>query len=216
MNEKLAWYIARGSGLVAWALLAAAVLWGLLLASGMVPKKPKRAWWLDLHRFLGGTAVAFTFVHVAALIADNYATFGPAEILVPLASEWRPWPVAAGVVTLYLLVAVEVTSLLLPRVPHRIWRKTHYLSFALFALATWHLVGAGSDAAGWPVRLVVLSTCAAVVFLTLMRVLTPKKPRAAAAPAARAAASPPARDGAPSRPVSSRDTGPLRDKAPVA
>jgi hypothetical protein len=107
MNDKLAWYIARGSGLVAWALLAAAVLWGLLLASGMVPRRPKRAWWLDLHRFLGGTAVAFTVVHVAALVGDSYATFGPVEILVPLASHWRPWPVAAGVVTVYLLVAVE-------------------------------------------------------------------------------------------------------------
>jgi predicted ferric reductase len=182
MNDKLAWYIARGSGLVAWALLAAAVLWGLLLASGMVPRRPKRAWWLDLHRFLGGTAVAFTVVHVAALVGDSYATFGPVEILVPLASHWRPWPVAAGVVTVYLLVSVELTSLLLPRVPHPIWRTIHYLSFPLFALATWHLVGAGTDAAGWPVRVVVLATCAAIVFLTVMRVLTPKKGRPAAAP----------------------------------
>ena len=84
-----AWYVARSSGLVAWALLAASVLWGLLLATRVFDRTPSPKWFLDLHRFLGGTAVVFTAVHIGALAADTTVHFGWREILVPLASRWR-------------------------------------------------------------------------------------------------------------------------------
>ena len=56
--------------------------------------KPKAPWLLDLHRHLGGLTVLFTGLHMAALVADSYAQFGLADLLVPFASEWRPGAVA--------------------------------------------------------------------------------------------------------------------------
>ena len=44
---------------------------------------------------------------------------GPAELFVPLASAWKPGAVAWGVVALYLLLAIEITSLLQRRIPRR-------------------------------------------------------------------------------------------------
>lgn len=146
MTEKFAWYVARSSGIVAWALVSASVMWGLLLASGLL-RRPKRGWYLDLHRFLGGLAVVFTAVHLAALYADAFIGFGLVDLFVPLASKWRPVPVAYGVNALYLLLAVEGTSLALPRVPRSVWRWVHLSSFLLYVLATVHMLAAGSDVA---------------------------------------------------------------------
>ena len=58
MSAQLWWYTARAGGLVAWALATASVVWGLLL-SGRITRKPKPAWVLDLHRFLGALTVVF-------------------------------------------------------------------------------------------------------------------------------------------------------------
>ena len=116
MSAQLPWYVARAAGIVAWALLAASVLWGLAMTTRALGPKPKRPWLLDLHRFLGGLALVFTAIHVVAIMGDSYVHFGLAEALVPLASKWHPIPVAFGIVGIYLLAAVEFTSLLRSRI----------------------------------------------------------------------------------------------------
>jgi methionine sulfoxide reductase heme-binding subunit len=144
------WYVARSSGMVAWALVSASVIWGLLLSGKPVSArrvpwaKPNRL--LDLHRFLGAAAVMFTAVHVGALVADSYVDFGLADVLVPFASSWRPAAVAWGVVATWLLLAVELTSLARRRLPKRIWRGIHMASYPLFVMATVHGLTAGTDA----------------------------------------------------------------------
>ncbi|HEY2427785.1 MAG TPA: ferric reductase-like transmembrane domain-containing protein, partial [Acidimicrobiales bacterium] len=141
----LPWYVARASGLVAWALLAGAVVWGLLMTTKIVRRRVRNAWLLDLHRWLGGLALVFTGVHVLAILGDTYVHFGLASVLVPLTAHWHPVAVALGVASLYLLVAVEVTSLIRRRLPHRLWRRVHMLSFPLFVLSTVHGLSAGTD-----------------------------------------------------------------------
>ena len=176
MSEKIWWYVARAGGLTAWWLLAAAVLWGLTLSTRVAQGKVTPAWLLDLHRFLGGLAFAFTGVHVVALVADSWAPFAWSDVLVPLASRWRPWPVALGVVSLYLLVAIEVTSLLRKWLPKRLWRAVHSAGFALFLLGTGHALTAGSEAANLPVRLSAVAMLIAFMFLLVYRLLTRRPP----------------------------------------
>ena len=169
MSEQLAWYIARASGIVGWALLAASVLWGLAISTKSRGRlRPN--WMLDLHRFLGGAAVLFTGVHVAALVADSYVDFGPAEILVPFASEWRPGAVAWGVAAMYLLLAIELTSLFRRRVPRRWWRAIHFSSFPLYAFSTVHAFTAGTDATGRAFSAVATVVTIAIALLTVKRV----------------------------------------------
>ena len=178
-----AWYVARSSGLVAWALLAASVLWGLLLATRVFDRTPSPKWFLDLHRFLGGTAVVFTAVHIGALAADTTVHFGWREILVPLASRWRPAPVAFGVISLWILVAVEITSLLMRFLPRRVWHAIHLSSFALFFAATFHALSAGTDVHHQAFVLLCDAFLAVVLLLTLVRLAAGKR-RAARPPAA--------------------------------
>ena len=65
MSAQVLWYSARAGGIVAWSLAAASVLWGLALSTRVLRGSPRPAWLFDLHRFLGGTALIFTAVHVA-------------------------------------------------------------------------------------------------------------------------------------------------------
>lgn len=175
MNPQLAWHIARAAGLIAWALAAAAVTWGLALSTRVTGRRPPPAWLADLHRFLGGMTVTFTAIHIGALLADTWVQFDVADILVPFASQWRPAAVAWGVVAMYLLAAVEGTSLLRRRIPTRWWRTIHQSSFALFAAGTIHLLTAGTDATNPWVLATVGVAVTAVVYLTTVRVLTPRR-----------------------------------------
>ncbi|MCU1463778.1 MAG: putative rane protein [Acidimicrobiales bacterium] len=165
-----AWYVARAAGLVAWGLLSASVVWGLALSTRALGRKPRPAWLLDLHRYLGGLATIFTGVHIAAIVADSYVHFDVASVLVPGASSWRPGAVAWGVVGLYLLLAVELTSLARSRLPRKVWRMTHVASFPLFVVATVHLLTAGADAGALATDAVVTAVVATVAGLTTFRV----------------------------------------------
>lgn len=179
MNVRMWWYVARASGLVAWALLAASTLWGLALTTRAFSGRASPRWLLDLHRFLGGLSVVFVGVHLVGIVADTFVHFGLADVLVPLASSWHPVWVAWGIVAFYLLLAVEATSLLRHRLPHRLWRGVHALSFLLFAVATVHILLAGTDTddawALWPVIVVTM----AVAFLSVARAAAGPRPNPA-------------------------------------
>lgn len=174
MNEQLWWYVARSSGLVAWGLSALAVVWGLALSTRLLGKRPAPAWLLDLHRFLGALATIFVVVHVAGLMADSYVDFGPADVLVPMAASWKPGPVAWGIVAFYLLLAVEITSLARRRLPARLWRLVHVTSLPLWVISTVHLFTAGTDAGNPAVQWAALLVTGAVLFFTVVRVLSPR------------------------------------------
>ncbi len=170
MDSVLIWYVARASGIVAWTIVSASVLWGLALSTRALGRRPRPAWLLDLHRYLGGLALVFTGIHVVSIVSDTYVHFGVVEVLVPFASTWHPLAVALGVVSLYLLAAVELTSLARTRIPRRVWRRVHLASFPLFLLTTAHLMTAGTDNRNPVLLLAVLGVTTAIGALTLVRV----------------------------------------------
>jgi DMSO/TMAO reductase YedYZ heme-binding membrane subunit len=178
VDPKLAWYVSRASGLVSWALLSGSVLWGLFLSTRTLNKSAPPAWLLALHRHLGGLAVVFVLVHSGALLFDGYAPFTVEQILVPMASDWKPGAVAWGVVAFYLLLAIEVTSLLGRRFPKPWWRRVHMLSFPLFVVATVHLLVAGTERHNQLLLAAVLIVTTLVAFLVVVRLLAQYAPRA--------------------------------------
>jgi hypothetical protein len=174
LNQHTWWYLARASGLVSWMLITAAVLWGLVVAGRLTKKRPPPAWNLDLHRFLGALAVTFTAVHMLGLAMDTYSPFSLKQLFVPMASTYRPGAVAWGVVALYVLIAIEGTSLMMKHLPRKLWRSVHATSFALFALATIHGLESGTDTRNRLLRdgglgLILLGT-----LLAVLRFLLPK------------------------------------------
>lgn len=175
MNPQVWWFVARSSGMIAWGLLTLSVCWGLFLSTKAVGKALSPAWLLDLHRYLGGLAVIFTTIHLVGLAADNYVSFGWAETFIPMASSWKPGPVAFGIVGFYLLVAIELTSLAMKRIPRRLWRWVHRTSLVLFFVATYHAITAGTDTENQWFRVAALASINIVMFLSVVLILKIRK-----------------------------------------
>ncbi len=177
LDPKTWWYLTRATGFVSWALLAVSVLWGLFITNKTLNRSTAPAWVLDLHRHLGGLAVVFVAVHVAVLPLDGYTHWGWGDLFVPMASTWHPGAIAWGIGGFYLLIAIEVTSLLGRRLPKRWWRRIHMLSFPLYVVASVHLFAAGTDSANVVVTWMVVTVSTLIAFLTVVRALAAAKPR---------------------------------------
>jgi DMSO/TMAO reductase YedYZ heme-binding membrane subunit len=186
VNSQVWWYTARSGGILASLLLAASVLWGLALTTRAAGRITRPAWLLDLHRFLGAAALVFTGIHVVAILLDSYVHFGLVEVLVPLTGTWHPVAVAWGIVGFYLLVAIEVTSLVRSRLPQRLWRSVHFASFPLFVVTAIHGLSAGTDRHSPLMLLGTIAISAMVAALTILRAIsaTSPRPQAAMPPAA--------------------------------
>ncbi len=179
VSEQTWWFVARVGGIAALVLTALSVGWGLFLSSKIWDGRPTAAWLNALHRWFSALTVVFTGVHVAGLVLDDYVHFGVTDILIPGASDWKPIPVALGVVSLHLLLVVWGSSLAMKRIPRRWWKRIHLSSYAMFWLGLVHGVTAGTDA-GHPAAIAVwASTTLGVTYLTLYRALTARPRRTA-------------------------------------
>jgi DMSO/TMAO reductase YedYZ heme-binding membrane subunit len=160
---------------VSWGLLALSVIWGLALSTRALGRRPRANWLLDLHRFLGGLAVIFVAVHLVGLAFDHWVDIGLRQMLVPFTSSWNPMAVSWGVVALYLLVAIELTSLVRKRLPKRFWKGIHLTSYGLYVIATVHMFTAGTDAGSTYLQWAAVVATAVIVFFTAYRVMGPDR-----------------------------------------
>jgi DMSO/TMAO reductase YedYZ heme-binding membrane subunit len=187
MNPHIWWYLARATGIVAWAGAVGAVLAGLALATRAGQGKVPPSWMLALHRHLGALTVAFIGAHVGALVADSYVSFGPLDILVPMHAGWRPGALAWGVVAMWAILLVELTSLVKRRLSPRLWRSIHLTSYIAAVASTVHLLTAGTDAKNAALRwglVVVMSVASGFVSF---RLILPKRRKPGSRPASQRA-----------------------------
>ncbi len=178
LAPKLSWYIARSSGIVSWILLTASVIWGLILSARILNRSTAPGWLLDLHRFLGASSIVLTGIHLLALVGDNYLHIGWSETFVPMASTYRPGPVAWGVVAFYMLIAVELTSLVKSRIPRKLWKMTHYLSFPLFVATTVHGLLSGTDTDVRQYEWVTVGGVSIVMVMLIVRIIATRDKKA--------------------------------------
>lgn len=182
-SEQLWWHVSRATGMVSWAILTLSILWGLALSTKLLGKRTPPAWLLNLHRFLGGFGVLLVGLHMISLVPDNYVHFGWSELFVPFASPWQTGAITWGIVAFYLLIAVEVTSLAMKRLPRKFWRYVHFSSFVLWVVATVHAITAGTDASHPAFRWSAIAGIQLVLFFTIARILTARRLKRALKPA---------------------------------
>jgi len=176
VTDAFTWYLTRTSGLVGWLLLAAATLWGLLLTSRLLERRPSPAWLLDLHRHLGTLTVVLTAVHVGAIIADDFVDYTWREVLVPFASDVDRLAVALGVISLYLLLVVQISSWARGRLRIEWWRGLHLLSTPLFVTAGLHGWLIGTDIGNPLVATVAIVVMAEIFLVLVLRVRFGRRP----------------------------------------
>ncbi|WP_069805270.1 ferric reductase-like transmembrane domain-containing protein [Thermogemmatispora onikobensis] len=148
--QSVTWNVARAGGLTAYLLLTLAVCAGLALSAQLQsPARWPRLLNNELHNFLTLLATIFVGLHILAVWVDPFTHFGWNEILIPLASHYRPIWMALGICALYLGIAIGISTLLRPHIGYRWWRRLHLLTLLLFGLATLHGLGSGSDTQSW-------------------------------------------------------------------
>src|SRR5215471_6328191 len=97
-------------------MLFLSVAFGLTATSAPFDKRFAKQSAISIHQFLSTVGLVLLVVHIGGLSLDRYVHFGPKEILVPGASAYRPAAVTLGVVAMYAMVLVLVSS----------WMRRHY------------------------------------------------------------------------------------------
>jgi sulfoxide reductase heme-binding subunit YedZ len=166
------WYAARAAGVVAY-----------LLVSASVERWPRFAV-EDVHRFAGVLAGTFIALHIFFLAVDSQAHLGVSGLLVPFTSSYRPLWTGLGVVAAELLLALAVTNHYRKRISYSLWRRLHYLNFAVWIAVTIHGLGAGTDSGSTVFLLMYAVTAGTIAVLVLRRfvprpVVSPGTPTAA-------------------------------------
>lgn len=145
IDHTLSWEIARAGGLLAYLLASASVVIGIILSLKLRSSRWPRFLTTELHRFVTVLALVFTVIHGLAVWVDPFTGFSAGEVLVPFASHYRPLWLALGIVGGYLLLAVWASEYVRKWIGYAWWRRFHYVAFGVFALATLHGLGSGTD-----------------------------------------------------------------------
>jgi sulfoxide reductase heme-binding subunit YedZ len=172
------WLIVRASGLVAYGLLAASSIWGLLLSNRLLGRKVQSRSLTFTHEGLALGSLAATITHLGFVAADHYLAFGWLDLLVPGAASWRPSAIALGVVAAWSVVVVGLSFYVRRLIGQKAWRYLHFGAFGAFVSATAHGVMAGSDTSHPAVLALYLSSAIAVLVLVVARITLVAEKRA--------------------------------------
>jgi len=163
--------VVRGAGIVAFLLLAASSVWGLLISTKVLGRtvKAKPVTWF--HEALGLAALIATVVHVVALTMDEYIGFGWADVLVPGVASWNSMAVSLGITAFYGLAVVAMSFYVKGVIGQQAWRMIHFLAFGTFLGALIHGVMAGTDTGSPAVTAMYFGSALLVAVLVALRVL---------------------------------------------
>ena len=156
------WYLARASGLVAYALLGCSMVLGLLLSTRFAKDWPGSAAAFALHEHASLLGLGFSLFHALVLLGDRHTPFTVVQLALPFGAAFRPFAIGLGQLALYGTALLVGSFHVRRHIGQRAWRLLHFGSFAVFLLAPAHAVLAGTDRG--PMLALVLPTAAALLF----------------------------------------------------
>lgn len=160
------WYAARASGVAAYVVLSLVVSLGIGLGGKAQNRRWPRFSVEEIHRFGGLLVGSLIGIHVLAIAADSFLPFSLVQLLVPFTSRYRPLWTGLGIAAAEILLALAITNHYRRRLPYGVWRKAHYLNFAVWTLASLHGLMAGTDrGAAW--LAILYGVCVATVLMLL-------------------------------------------------
>jgi sulfoxide reductase heme-binding subunit YedZ len=168
------WILARAGGITAYVLLTASVLAGLVLKSRPLGARLRAAAVADTHRTLALLGLGFVALHGLTLVLDSTVRITLLALLIPGLTGYRPLATALGVLAAELMVLVYASFSLRKRIGARNWRRLHWATYGVFALATVHGLTAGTDTSRPWVLGLYLGAVGAVATATTWRFMAPR------------------------------------------
>jgi methionine sulfoxide reductase heme-binding subunit len=167
-TSQLLWYATRATGVVALVLLTATVVLGIATTSRLSTYNWPGFAWQDIHRRMSLLSVVFVGLHVLTTVTDAYVPIGWVSAVVPFASPYKTFWMGLGTLSVDLMLAVVISSLLRRWIDAGVWRALHWLAYASWPVAVAHTLGTGTDARfGWMLVLVACCVGAVAVALSL-------------------------------------------------
>ena len=126
--------LASYAGLAAMTLLTLNLLIGLLMA---VKYNPVREWphcrinTFQLHNWTAYTALAVACVHPIILLFSDRVHFRVIDLFYPLNGPKQPYINTLGVVALYALIFVVVTSYFRRQLGRKWWKRLHFTAYGM-------------------------------------------------------------------------------------
>ena len=168
-NNETIWYLVRSSGTVAYLLLAASTIWGLVISSKFVKELIPGPIALAMHNYLSWNAIGLTILHAVLLLFTGFMDYDVVDLLVPFTGPYSPFWVGLGIIGTYLMLLTTLTFYVRGRIGYRSFHLIHYLSYAAFVLALLHSWFAGTDTPA--LETTYLVTGFLVIFLTFYRIV---------------------------------------------
>ena len=140
MPEDFLVLLARAFGVAGAMLLAASAVLGVLLASRAAQRlRLLKGRTFRIHRLLSVLGAGLLLAHpVPAVLAREMTGVSLAAVFVPFAAEKLAFNIAFGALALDILLVVLASSLLIKRLPRKVWRRLHYGAYAVLVLGLYH------------------------------------------------------------------------------
>jgi len=158
------WYITRAAGFVAAISLTLLMLSGVGFITGLTFKflEPLTAW--ATHKAIAYVFGVSVVIHVVALLFDKFVPFTIAQALVPFLSHYKQVSIAGhplgslyvalGVLALYFVLAIILSSILwIDKKPHT-WKLFHFLAYLTVIFVFFHALYLGTDLASGIFRII--------------------------------------------------------------
>lgn len=159
------WYIVRATGFIAYGLFTVSVLVGLVVATRWHAFTGPWLVFERLHPLVllaAGMVLAF---HIATLILLSFPIL---QALVPFLSAFDPTPVALGILAMYLMIVLLLSTYMIGSIGYRTWHRLHYSGLAAWLLALLHGILVGNDSGQAWARAMYYGSAVLVVALLLV------------------------------------------------
>ena len=144
-REKWSWYLTRAGGLISFLLLYLAIFFGIAIRFPGLKNIFNPIDSYNFHAWISVQALIFVLIHGLVLLTDKYLKFSLKDIFVPFASTYNPEMITLGVLGMYSLIAIILTSYFRKYISYRVWRIAHFLNIALYVIAFVHAINLGTD-----------------------------------------------------------------------
>ncbi len=164
-GTNVVWYLVRSTGIVAYLLLLASMVWGLFITSKFARNWSPGVVSLTMHSTVSYLAIVISVIHAGLLLFDDYLTYTLRELMVPFTGPYQPFWVGMGIIAFWLMVLVSVTFPIRKLMGYRRWLWLHYASYAAYGMVAGHAVFAGTDGTNTGFRLLSVGGIAVIIML---------------------------------------------------
>ncbi len=176
------WLASRSAGIVAFILIATAVILGLYMAGGVSKRPGAKRTLVKVHEQVALAALTAIAVHGLLLLGDKWLNPGLTGISIPFTMGYRPLWTGLGITAGYLAVILGPTFYLRRRIGAKRWRLIHRATVLVYVLAVMHSLGSGTDGASLWFQALVVTSAIPIVTLLVIRYGSARRKRPKVSP----------------------------------